>query len=64
MFLGIKKIRHFEPSIIFSKEDLNTNSDLIELVANSAIVASKNILNCGKNDLEDSRLLNIFPGEH
>ena len=33
-------------------------------MANSAIVASKNILNCGKNDFEDSRLLNVFPGEH
>lgn len=59
-----KKIRHFEPSIIYSKEDLSTNSDLIELVANSAIVASKNVLNCGNNDLEDSRLFNVFPGEH
>lgn len=59
-----KKIRHFEPSIIYSKEDLNTSSDLIGLVANSAIAASKNILKCGNDDLEESKLFNVFPGEH
>ena len=58
------KIRHFEPSIIYSKEDLGTNSNLIELASNSAIVASKNILKCGNVDLEESKLFNVFPGEH
>ena len=59
-----KKIRHFLPSIIYSKEDVNTNSELINLVADSAKLASKNILNCGKKGLHDSEYLNIFPGEH
>ena len=37
---------------------------MIEIVADSAKLASKSILNCGKKNLSDSRYLNVFPGEH
>ena len=58
------QIRHFEPSIIFSKEDATSTPELIKIVADSALLASQITLNCGKNDLQDSRYLNVFPGEH
>ena len=58
------QIRHFEASIIYSKECTNSTPELIEIVADAAKLASKSILNCGKKNLPDSRYLNVFPGEH
>lgn len=58
------QIRHFEPSIIYSKEDVITTPKLIELVADSAKLASNLELSCGKENLPDSKYLNVFPGEH
>ncbi len=58
------QIRHFEPSIIFSKEDLIVSPELIYLIAESSKLASQTVLNCGKKNLPDSKYLNIFPGEH
>lgn len=59
-----KSIGHFEPSIIYSKEDINTTPGLIELIADATKIASKISLDCGKKNLADSKFLNIFPGEH
>jgi hypothetical protein len=56
-------IRHFEPSIFYSKEDLNTTTELITLVADAIKVASSTFLTCGRKDAGIS-FLNIFPGEH
>ena len=58
------KIRHFEPSIIYSREDSTVTPELIEILAESSKLASQTILNCGKSNLPDSKYLNIFPGEH
>jgi|TARA_B100000959_G_scaffold270647_1_gene317800 predicted O-methyltransferase YrrM len=58
------QIRHYEPSIIYSKEGVTTTPKLIELVADSAKIASNLELSCGKEDLPDSHFLNVFPGEH
>ena len=58
------QIRHFEPSIIYSKEDSSSTPELISIVADGAKLASQTILKCGENNLEDSKYLNIFPGEH
>jgi len=57
-------IRHFEPSIIYSREDINTTPELVELVADAIKIASTTSLTCGKSDLPDSQFLNTFPGEH
>jgi len=57
-------IRHYLPSLIYSKEDMNTSSYLVEVLSKASITASKNILSCGKKNLHDSKFLNIFPGEH
>lgn len=59
-----KNIRHFEPSIIYSKEDAKYSPALITLVADSAKLASNITLSCGKDNLPDSKYLNVFPGEH
>ncbi len=58
------QIRHFEPSLIYSKEDSTVTPELIDLIAESSKLASKTVLNCGKKNLPDSKYLNIFPGEH
>ena len=58
------QIRHFEPSLIYSKEDSTVTPKLIELIAESSKLASQTVLNCGKKNLPDSKYLNVFPGEH
>ena len=58
------KIRHFESSLIYSKEDSITPPELVEIIADTAKLASKTFLHCGKRNLPDSKYLNIFPGEH
>ncbi len=58
------KIRHFLPSIIYSKDDFQTTPELVQLLADSSKLASQRILSCGKNNLPDSKFLNVFPGEH
>ena len=57
-------VRHFEPSIIFSREDENPSKLLIEVVTESILIAYNTDLKCGKNNLPDGQFLNIFPGEH
>lgn len=57
-------IGHYEPSIIYSKEDVNITDELIDLMATAIKMAAKTNLRCGKLDLPDSQFLNIFPGEH
>jgi len=57
-------IRHYEPSLIYSKEDANPSMKLIDVIIKSVDLASKNELNCGKSNLTDSQFLNVFPGEH
>ena len=58
------EIRHFLPSLIYSREDMNTSTYLVEVLAKASIFASNNRLSCGKKNLDDSQFLNIFPGEH
>ena len=58
------RIRHFVPSIAYSREDIVTSAELVELVADAVKVAAKTQLTCGKTDLPDSPYLNVFPGEH
>ena len=57
-------IRHFEPSIIYSREDIRTTTELVNLVADAIKEAAATKLTCGKDDLPDSSYLNVFPGEH
>lgn len=59
-----KNIRHYEPSLIYSKEDAHPSVKLIEVIVKSVDLASKNNLLCGKPNLTDSQFLNVFPGEH
>ena len=59
-----KNIRHFEPSLIYSKEDVNPSEKLISLMVDAIAIASKTELVCGKKGLSDSQFLNVFPGEH
>ena len=57
-------IVHYEPSIIYSKEDTNPTLELIDLMADALKIAARTNLTCGKIDLPDSQVLNVFPGEH
>ena len=57
-------IVHYEPSIIYSKEDTNPTLELIDLMADALKIAARTNLTCGKIDLPDSQVLNDFPGEH
>jgi len=57
-------IGHYEPSIIYSKEDANYSLDLIDLMVDSLKIAARTNLTSGKIDLPDSQFLNVFPGEH
>ena len=59
-----KNIRHFEPSLIYSKEDANPSDKLISLMIEAIASAAKTELVCGKKGLSDSQFLNVFPGEH
>ena len=58
------QIRHFLPSIIYSKDDFKTTPELVRLLSDSSKLASQRILNCGKKNIPDSKYLNIYPGEH
>jgi len=58
------EIRHYLPSLIYSKEDMNASSYLVEVLAKASIVASNKTLSCGRKNLHDSLFLNTFPGEH
>ena len=64
IILSDTEIRHVLPSIIYSKEGSRVTPELINLVAESSKLASITILDCCKNNLPDSKYLNIFPGEH
>ena len=55
---------HIRGTIIFSKEDFNTTNELVKIIADSSLLASQRFLNCGKNNLPDSKYWNIYPGEH
>ena len=58
------KIRHYEPSLIYSKEDANPSHFLINMMADAIKLAANTELICGKRGLPDSQFLNVFPGEH
>ena len=58
------QIRHFLPSLIYSKDDFKTTPELVGIIADSSKLASQRILRCGKKNLTDSKFLNVFPGEH
>ena len=57
-------IRHYKPSLIFSPEDLSASDFLIDLASSVIKTAWGHELNCGKKNLADSSLLNVYPGEH
>ncbi|MCA6478659.1 MAG: hypothetical protein IM571_12005 [Chitinophagaceae bacterium] len=57
-------IGHYEPSIIYSKEDATSTIELIDLMADAVKIAAHTNLGCGKLNLPDSQFLNVFPGEH
>ena len=59
-----KNIRHYKPSLIYSKEDANPSFKLIEVIIKSLDLAFKTNLLCGKPNLPDTHFLNVFPGEH
>lgn len=52
------------PSLVYSKSDFLTTELLVNLVAETAKLATKTKLKIGKDNLPDSSLINIFPGEH
>ena len=57
-------MRHFKPSLIYSQEDLHPSDFLIDLISSAIKIAWERKLVCGKDNLPDSDLLNIYPGEH
>jgi predicted O-methyltransferase YrrM len=57
-------INHYEPSLIYSKEDVKPSIFLINMIVDAIKIAANMELNCGKKGLPDSQFLNIFPGEH
>ena len=59
-----RNIGHYEPSIIYSKEDANPTIALIDLMVDALKITARSNLTCGKMDLPDSQFLNVFPGEH
>jgi hypothetical protein len=59
-----KNIRHYMPSVIYSKEDLRPSRLLIETCADAVKRAWGTELTCGRKGLRDSEFLNVFPGEH
>jgi hypothetical protein len=62
--LNNNDIRHYKPSLIYSPEDLQASNFLIDLTSSVIKTAWGHELNCGKKDLADSNLLNVYPGEH
>jgi len=57
-------IRHSLPSVICSPEDCVSNDLLVQLLAESALVAQKSRLDPVREGLPDSVYYNTFPGEH
>jgi len=57
-------MRHYKPSLIYSPEDLQASDFLINLTSSVIKMAWGHQLDCGKKDLADSNLLNVYPGEH
>lgn len=62
--LKSKKIRHFEPSIIYSKEDVRESRFLVKLVLDAVGLAYETFLSLPKKGLPDEVYMNILPGEH
>ena len=59
-----KSIRHIEPSLIFSPDDISPNNFLIDLMVESIPLAWRSPISAVNSKLPDSKYLNIFPGEH
>ena len=57
-------IRDIRPSLIYSLENFKTSDYLISITSEAIKLAYKLELKCGKKDLNDSKFLNEFPGEH
>ena len=57
-------IRDVRPSLIYSLENFRTSDYLISIASEAIKLANKLDLKCGKKNLDDSKFLNEFPGEH
>lgn len=62
--LNNNNIRHYRPSLIYSQEDLKASEFLINLISSAIKISWEHQLSCGKKNLPDSNLLNVYPGEH
>jgi predicted O-methyltransferase YrrM len=59
-----KKVRHFEPSIIYAPNEATPNDFLINLISQSANLAWTTEIEGVNLALPDSQYCNIYPGEH
>lgn len=59
-----RKIRHYQPSLIFTPEDIVANQFLIQLLAQALPLAWRTQIKPPKPELEDTGYYNVFPGEH
>ena len=62
--LSTKTIRHKEPSLIFSPDNVNANEFLINLTLESIALAWNESVVIPNEKLKDAVFYNIFPGEH
>jgi len=59
-----KIIRHAEPSLIFSPDNINANDFLINLTLEAIALAWSEPIAIPNEKLDDAIFYNIFPGEH
>ena len=57
-------VRDIRPSLIYSIEDVKISDYLISITSDAIKKAYRLELKCGKKNLNDSKFLNEFPGEH
>jgi predicted O-methyltransferase YrrM len=66
LFIDVKEIRHFEPSIICSPstEERAISNNFFELLLRAIQYAQTNKIIGVSENLKDSQFFNVFPGEH
>ena len=57
-------IRDIRPSLIYSLDNFKSSDYLVSIISDAIKIAHKLELKCGKRNLDDSKFLNEFPGEH
>lgn len=62
--INTSTIRHFEPSLICSTDNVEVSDEFFDLIWRSVSLAKKISIDIPNSALPDSVFYNIFPGEH